>query len=68
MKNFSLSAFCIGLGFGMIFSYFFIISNITRSDPIAEIENIPNEIVIQRAKEIGLIDPYEGVYKNSMEE
>lgn len=67
MRGFTLSAFFIGIGLGMILS-FFIINDITKSNPTIDIDRIPDEIVIQRAREIGLIDPYEGVYKDSIEE
>ena len=67
MRGFTLSIFFIGIGLGMILS-FFIVWDTAKSSPAVDINRIPDELVIQRAKEIGLIDPYEGVFKDSIEE
>ncbi|NLI60978.1 MAG: hypothetical protein GX375_06050 [Clostridiales bacterium] len=67
MKRFSLSAFFIGIGLGMIFSYFYVTSKEVEVNPELIINKLPNEIVIQRAKELGLIDPLTGVDIESLE-
>lgn len=68
MKRFSLSAFLIGLGLGMIFSYFFVLSSREEINPDVVIKSIPDEIVIQRAKELGLIDPNSGIDKEAIQQ
>ena len=56
MRGFTLSAFFIGIGLGMVLS-FFIINDITKSNPTIDIDRIPDEIVIQRARRSALLIP-----------
>ena len=67
MKRFSLSSFFIGIGLGMILSSILLVSWNKAADRATDIRKIPDEIVIERAKELGLIDPGEGIDKKSME-
>ncbi len=68
MRRFSFSVFFIGIGIGMIFSYFFVLRTKPKFDPSIIIETIPDEIIIQRAKEMGLVDLGLGIDKESMHE
>jgi hypothetical protein len=66
MKHFSLSAFLLGIGFGLIFSYFVVLFDNRINNPEDYILEVPDEVVIERAKELGLIDPTEGISKESI--
>jgi len=65
MKHFTLSAFLLGMGFGLILSFFILISAQPKNRQY-DILDIPDSIVIQRAKELGLIDPTEGIDKEAI--
>lgn len=64
MKPFIFPAFLIGVGMGMILS-FFIVININRPmKPEEIINNIPDEIIIEKAKTLGLKDYKESIIVN----
>lgn len=64
MKKFSISAFFLGIGIGLVFSYFFAVKDRPKLDPNILIKQIPKEIVAERAKEMGFVDPFDGDYKD----